>query len=107
MTDNLSPAKIRERANRPNTLVAFSNDEARLIADAIEFADASEIAYIEGEGRHMGDQWIAFEDDPQLSDDANKEIRESLDASLKYLEGRGLIERHPDQPWVRIKESSA
>lgn len=101
MTDNLSPAKIRERASRPNTLVAFSTEEALIVADAIEIADASAWAHVEGEtvgafARRLDCGWIHL--GPH---DAG------LDRSLAYLTARGLIERHPEQPWVRIKEASA
>jgi len=30
-----------------------------------------------------------------------------LGPALRYLELRGLIERHPTQPWVRVREEDA
>lgn len=98
MTDNLSPAKIRERADRPTTLVAFSSEEARTIATAIEFADDAAIAHLEGEtfNRNHGWRHSAYVNEP-----------ESLTRTLQYLTDRGLLERHPSEPWVRIREASA
>ena len=30
--------------------------------------------------------------------------RETVDTAMRYLDLRGLIERHPTQPWVRVRE---
>lgn len=32
--------------------------------------------------------------------------REFIAPSLRYLDLRGLIERHPTQPWVRAREEA-
>lgn len=31
----------------------------------------------------------------------------SIADSLRYLDLRGLLERHPTQPWVRVREEDA
>jgi len=38
--------------------------------------------------------------------DVDKIDREDVDTALRYLELRGLIERHPTQPWVRVREEA-
>lgn len=38
---------------------------------------------------------------------AHADDRETVAKALRYLELRGLIERHPTQPWVRVREEDA
>lgn len=106
---NLSPDKIRERADRPQTLVCFSNEEALIVATAIEIADADSIAHIESETISPGENWCDLSrvgDDPENTVALNEQIKASIAKSVAYLEGRGLLERHPSQPWVRVREGS-
>lgn len=35
------------------------------------------------------------------------EDRDAADRALRYLDLRGLLERHPSQPWVRVREGDA
>lgn len=110
MTDNLSPAKIRERADSPNTLVAFTNEEAQIVAAAIEIADEAAIEHLRGESHLREYGWLDHADcakDYPLVERVGSEVMAAINKSIAYLESRGLLERHPEQPWVRIKELSA
>jgi len=45
-----------------------------------------------------GDRWYGPDNVRQEGD------RETVATALRYLELRGLIERHPTQPWVRVRD---
>jgi hypothetical protein len=49
-----------------------------------------------------GMQW--FEIRLPLGEPLRSLVKEDTDISIEYLELRGLLERHPRQPWVHVKE---
>ena len=60
-----------------------------------EIADEGAICVLESECRRVDDEWL---------DTNTYDIAEPT-AELRYLELRGLIERHPERPeLVRVKE---
>lgn len=108
MSDALNPASIRERANGFARALGFGPEEARIIADAIDIADESSIALLESELRISPDGWfdLTTAADPLFDEKANQEIQATVDHAVNYLTARGLLERHPEKPWVRMKEPS-
>lgn len=48
----------------------------------------------------------AFRDRWYDPDSAAEEDRETVATAMRYLELRGLLERHPSQPWVRVREEA-
>lgn len=77
--------------------------EARaVIANALDIADESAEAMIEcetasysGEGREWHDLESSI--DPDLTDETNARIRSNLDQAARYLEARGLLDRHAER----------
>lgn len=51
-----------------------------------------------------GKQW--FEVKLPLRDPLRSVVKEDTDKAIEYLELRGLLERHPRQKWVHVKEAA-
>lgn len=109
----LTPEWLRRQAADQHAIVLLTSESMRLVADAIEIADESAWSFIECECRSVslaGSEWCDLADtsDVELSAETQKRIRESLAQSVRYLETRGLIERHADrQNLVRVVERPA
>lgn len=96
------------RAFEPQTVLMVHASAARILADALEIADESAIALIECETLTLGDHFdLATAHDPDLSDEVNASIRESLEQAVRYLKARGLLERDAERPtWVRFTDNA-
>lgn len=51
---------------------------------------------------HQEGEWTDGWYDPSSA--TLEEDREAVATAIRYLDLRGLIERHPTQPWVRVRD---
>lgn len=76
-----------------------AEDELAALERALAYSAArSDIeCYCAAADADFGGRWY---DTTQVLDDDD----ETVETALRYLELRGLIERHPSQPWVRVRD---
>ncbi len=53
------------------------------------------------------DRWYAHDEKPKARKPLDEEDHETVATALRYLDLCGLIERHPSQPWVRVRDIDA
>ena len=97
----LSPAWLRKHAANPDAVILVAASRLAMLADAIEIADEAAEAHIDSETLSVDEDGLSWRDlntvDPTFKD--------SVDESLRYLEARALLIRHPARAGlVRIQE---
>ena len=76
-------------------------EQAELYAVALDLTDTNAVSFLECNSMPVRDgdvEWWDLGDDPDDLEDCEQELR--------YLELRGLLERHPGHAnWIRVKEA--
>jgi hypothetical protein len=93
----ITPEKLRSVAEAGHPTIVMP-DDAPMLADAMELADEFAWLVIESSCTPEGEYH-----DTRTNDGNAEEIARNL----RYLEVRGLLERHPERSeWVRVKEGA-
>lgn len=90
----LTPAELREFGNLPdNMVIPITAEVGPMLADALEIADVHAACLLEScttpifvNGKR---RWC-----DSSTDDGNPE---DIEQAIRYLEARGLLERHPEK----------